>query len=240
MFKEKRIGKRILAILMMVTILLPYSSEVLAVALTQRATTANLETTTQHQSGEDDYLDFVPDDLISNYDYAPYSYQLANSGASGRTQIFKLRVKNDNSFENELYCVNAEKAFPSDGSATYTYTNVGDIKNSTSTAGASLVSTIGANNYASLVWLVDHMYLRKQQPEEKEAFIERAFADIIDDTVIPPVTPEYIASVLTDGDIEVVQQWAIWYFTNGNASDSGNTSGYSTDYYNTYIVGVNI
>lgn len=234
MLREKRLVKKILAMLLIVAILLPYSSEVLAVALTHEATTANFQTTTNHEGGEDE-SEFVTTN-IDNYDVVPYSYRISNSG--GSTQVFKLRVKSDNNFENELYCVNASKAFPSDDSVDYAYTNVGNMKLSTSDAGRSLVNTIGANNYASLVWLVDHMYLRKQQPGEKEDFIKKAFADVINPNAIPPVTAEYIASVLTSQDIEVVQQYAIWYFTNGNVGTNGaNNSGYNATYYNQYVKG---
>ena len=237
MLREKRIAKKILAMLMIVAILLPYSSEVLAAGLSQTAETANFQTTTNHPGGENDYLDFVSDTDITNYTYAPYSYRVSNSG--GTTQVFKLRVKDDNNFENELYCLNASKSFPSDDSVNYEYRNIGSIKTSTTGGGSRLVSTIGESNYAALVWLVNHMYLRTQVPEEKEEFIKTVFADIINESAIPPVTASYIGSLLTSDDIEVAQQYAIWYFTNGNASTSGNTSGYNTDYYNSYVVGPN-
>lgn len=240
MLREKRLVKKILAMLLIVAILMPYSSEVLAVALTQDATTANFQSIPNHEGGEDE-SEFVTTN-IDNYDVTPYSYRVLNSG--GSTQVFKLRVHGDNDYENELFCVNASKSFPSyeeDGDGNeilYSYTNVGDLKSTSSDAGRSLVNTIGSSNYASLVWLVDHMYLRKQQPSEKEEFIKTAFADVINPNAIPPVTAEYIASILTSEDIEVVEQYAIWYFTNGNVGTNGeNTSGYNAAYYNQYVKG---
>ncbi|MBR3697728.1 MAG: thioester domain-containing protein [Clostridia bacterium] len=219
MLKEKKILKKVIAMLLIITILLPYSTNVFAVALTHSDTEVKLETI-NHEGGDDE-SEFVTD-LIDNYDTNPYTYKVSNSEESGKTTVFKIRKEGDNDFEDALYCLNAEKAFPSNEAKNYT--NVGNLKNSTSVATRSLINNIGNNNYKSLIWLIDNMYLRKQQPKEKEQFIRKAFATQIDSNVIPPLTAEYIASVLTDDDIEVVQQWAIWYFTNAN------NDGYSSDY----------
>ena len=225
MLKKNGIVKKILAMLMIVSILMPYSSEVFAVALKQTDTSIKLETSIEHEGGDDE-SGFVPESLSSNYDSHPYTYKIANSGSEGKTTVFKIIKEGDTNFEDAIYCLNAEKAFPSEKSETYR--NIGDLKDSTSVAGTSIVNSIGASNYSALIWLVDNMYLRKQQPGEKENFIKTVFAAKIAENVIPPVTAEYIASVLTDDDIEVVQQWAIWYFTNGN------NSGYSEDYVRYY------
>lgn len=222
--RESKVVKKILAMLLIVAIILPYSSEVLAVALTHKDTTAMLETSIEHEGGEDSGL--LPEEYMDKYDYSPYSYQIANSGSEGRTTVFKIIKEGDVSFEDALYCLNAEKSFPSAGAKEYK--NIGDLKNETETATAGLINSIGAKNYKSLIWLIDNMYLRKQQPGEKMEFISKAFANEIAENVIPPVTAEYIASIITDDDIEVVQQWAIWYFTNGNKD------GYSPDYQKYY------
>lgn len=212
--RESKIVKKILAMLLIVAIILPYSTEILAVQLTHQDTTAMLETSIVHEGGEDSGL--IPEEHIANYDQAPYAYQIANSGAAGRTTVFKIIKEGDVDFEDALYCLNAEKSFPSAGAKEYK--NIGDLKKETETATAGLINSIGAKNYKALVWIINNMYLRKQQPAEKLDFIKKAFAQEIEEgkTTIPPVTAEYIASVITDDDIEVVQQWAIWYFTNGN------------------------
>ena len=227
MLKERRIVKKVLIMLLIVAMLLPYSSEVLAIALQQTDTTVMLETSIEHEGG-DEASNSIPDEYIDNYDYHQYSYQIANSGSSGRTTVFKIRKEGDNDFEDALVCLNAEKAFPSAGAKEYK--NIGDLKDEMGTAASSLINSIGVQNYQSLVWLVDNMYLRKAQPQEKLDFIRKAFANVISENTIPPVTAEYIASVITDDDIEVVQQWAIWYFTNGN--NNGYSEEYAEKYYN--------
>ena len=206
MLRERRIVKKILAMLLIMAMVLPYSAEVIAVALTQTDTTVMLETSIAHEGS--------------------YAYQIANSASDsdteGRTTVFKIRKEGDNDFEDALYCLNAEKAFPSEGAQEYK--NIGDLKDEMTTAGSSLINSIGTKNYQSLVWLIDNLYLPKAEPSEKLAFIEKVFATVISENTVPPTTAEYISSIITDDDIEVVQQWAIWYFTNGN------NDGYSEEY----------
>ena len=223
MLKEKRIVKKVLAMLMIVSILLPYTSEVFAAALAHTDTSVNLETLTNHEGGDDE-SEFVPKNLYGNYDTNPYTYKVANSGDGGKTTVFKIRKEGDNSFEDALYCLNAQKSFPS--ATSKSYSNKGDLTDTSISEVSAFKSNIGENNYKAILWLINNMYLRKQQPGEKEDYINKAFATQIAANVLPKETAEHIASILTDDDIEVVQQWAMWYFT--NRSDA--TGGYSSDY----------
>ena len=201
---------------------LEFEEEALTGKLTHEMQSAKIETAMEREGGDESSGTIDSD----KYDDSPYAYQVANSGGSGRKTVFKLIEENDYSYENALYCVNAEKSFPSANA--YDYKNMGDIKTETTTAAASLINSIGAKNYKSLIWLIDNMYLPKQQPDEKVEYIKKAFAGEIGKNVIPPVTVESIMETITDDDIEVVQQWALWYFTNGN------TDGLSADYLKYY------
>lgn len=198
------------------------AEEVLTGRLTHEMQSAKIETSIEHEGGDESSGTIDSD----NYDDKPYQYQVANSGSTGRTTVFKLMQEGDYDFEDALYCLNAEKSFPSAGAKEYK--NMGDLKQETATAGSSIINSIGARNYKSLIWLIDNMYLRKQQPSEKVEFIKKAFAEELNKNVIPPVTVEYIMETITDDDIEIAQQWAIWYFTNGN------TDGLSADYLKYY------
>lgn len=197
------------------------AEEALTGKLTHEMQSAKIETAMEREGGDESSGTIKSD----KYDTTPYAYQVANSGGTGRKTVFKLIQENDYSYEDAMYCVNAEKSFPS--AQAYDYKNMGDIKTETTTAAASLINSIGAKNYKSLIWLIDNMYLPKQQPSEKLDYIKKAFASEINKNVIPPVTAEYIMENLTDDDIEVVQQYAIWYFTNGNTD-------VSTDYLKYY------
>ena len=74
------------------------------------------------------------------------------------------------------------------------------------------------SKYNAVLWILDNMYLPKHTViEEREAMrdglLTSAFKEQIEDTTqTPPFTIEQIN--LTDDDIEVVQQLAIWHFTN--------------------------
>lgn len=72
-------------------------------------------------------------------------------------------------------------------------------------------------NYNAVLWILDNMYVpvsnANKNKDFKKQLYEEAFADAVQKANFN------INSVkLTDEDIEVVQQWAIWYFT--NSSDS--------------------
>ena len=111
-------------------------------------------------------------------------------------------------FEKPIYCVNPEVGFPNTDSATpdrmeYTYSF--NMKNLTGLA-QKYRDIIPADKYNSILWILDNMYLPKQTPEAarnatKQALYEAAGIN---------------RDLLTDNDIEVVQQFALWYYTSNN------------------------
>ena len=110
-----------------------------------------------------------------------------------------------------LYCLDGEKAFPGIKNNTQVgieYKNMANLKKDQD---ANVVSLgLSNENYKALIWLVDNMYLRKQTPELKDEFLSRAFKPLLKSGT----TLDEIKATITDDDIEVVQQWAIWNFTN--------------------------
>ena len=73
------------------------------------------------------------------------------------------------------------------------------------------------------MYLLNNIYAKKLNTNYKDTYLSEVFADTIEESqdTEPPTTLEYIKTVLTDDDIEVVQQWAIWYFTNSEKSLNG-------------------
>ena len=197
--------KKLLAALCIVTIILPYTSEVLAASLTHETEKALIETSRLHEGGEES-SGTLSGDYASEYDTNPYTYRIKD------TIIFKLMQSGDVNFEDAMYCLNAEKSFP--GQESLEYENKGDFKDATNSSVQAL--GLSTEDYKALVWLVNNIYLRKQNPEYKDEFLAKAFAEKIEEEKnnIPPTTVDLIKSRLTDDDIEVVQQWAMWYFTN--------------------------
>lgn len=72
-------------------------------------------------------------------------------------------------------------------------------------------------NYNAVLWILDNMYVPVSSASKNKDFKKQLFEDVFADA-IEKVNFNVNSVKLTDEDIEVVQQWAIWYFT--NSSDS--------------------
>ena len=191
----------------------PGISTVLAAVLTHEVTSAELEVIRIHKGGEESSKT-LNETQESLYDTTPYGYRV------GDTRIFKIITKGDAKAENTFYCLNAEKSFPGVSNGEYkveSFENVGDLKNSTNANVKALhlsTSYVDNNitwtaNYKSLMWLINNMYLANQTPEQKDDYLAKAFKNSNSDIAL-------VKALLTDDDIDIVQQYAIWYFTNGD------------------------
>lgn len=208
-----KLGKIAFVVICIITMIMPYGTTVLATALNHSEVSTNLETLKLREGGEES-SGTLTGSYASYYDENIYSY------AIGTTNVLKLIVSGDTKYENAFYCLNAKKSFP--GTTSLVYKNVGNLKDDTNVNVAAL--GLSAASYKSLIWLVNNMYLEKQAPEQKEEFLYKAFATEIENEEL---TLDLIKAFLTDDDIEVVQQWAMWYFTNGDLS---NISTYDVKY----------
>lgn len=211
---KKRILKVALALACIITLTMPYTTTVLAASLTHEDTTAELQISLVHEGGEE-ASGTLTDEQKEFYDESQYSYDV------GTTRVFKIIEKGDTDFSNAFYCLNAVKSFPgitSEGFNSLKYTNVGDFSDSTNLKVQSLhLSTTYAQskdawteNFKALNWLVNNMYLEKQAPMQKDAYLAKAFEDY------EAWDLDSVKALLTDDDIDVVQQYAIWYFTNND------------------------
>lgn len=218
---KKRVVKIAFVLACIMTLIMPYTSTVLAAALTSEDNTAELQVLVMHEGGEEASGTLI-DEQKQYYDESPYGYTI------GETRIYKIIAKADYEYQNMFYCLNANKSFPGVTSTGYNsleYTNVADLKDSTdSNVKALHLSTeysedpdTWTSNYKALIWLVDNMYLEKQTPEQKDDYLAKAFADYEDYTL------DVVKAFLTDDDIDVVQQYAMWYFTN-NDTDKYNVT----------------
>ena len=219
--KIKKIGKILLVWLCIVTLLLPFGAEVLAaVALTSETESTQLETIAYREGGPESSGTITSGD----YDENSYSYTI------GGTNVLKIVQANDFDYTDMLYCINAMGSFPTRGdvnSPSFTYNNVGDFTDVTDTEVKAWYDKVGMNEntYNALVYLLNNIYLMKQNTDYKTTFIQNAFAELLAEESIeegydPPLTVENIMTILTDDDIDVIQQWAIWYFTNGSNSEN--------------------
>ncbi len=213
MFKKK-VLKIAIVLACIITLTMPYTTTVLAASLSHEDTTAELQISLVREGGEE-ASGTLTDEQKEFYDESQYCYDV------GTTRVFKIIEKGDTEFTNAFYCLNAVKSFPgitSEGFNSLKYTNVGDFNDSTNLKVQSLhLSTsysqskdVWTENYKALNWLVNNMYLEKQAPMQKDAYLEKAFEDYEEWDL------ESVKALLTDDDIDVVQQYAIWYFTNND------------------------
>ena len=214
---KKKFLKIAFVMVCIITLIMPYTTTVLAAALTSNDVTADLQILTYRQGG-DEASGTLTDTQKQIYDTTPYGYKVGN------TRVFKIITKGDKEYSNMFYCLNAKKTFPGQsnpGQDFLTYTNVADFKDSTDSNVKSLhLSTSNSEdsakwtaNYKALIWLINNMYLNKQTPEQKDAYLAKAFEDYQDWDL------ETVKGLLTDDDIDVVQQYAIWYFTNNDSEE---------------------
>ena len=221
MLKE-RILKVVTAGACIATLILPHTSVVLAAALTNEknnnVNTVKLISSAYHEGGRES-SESLSDEGNRKYDSQQYKYTF---GGSTGTDILKIVREDDKTaagifeFSDAFYCLNGEKSFPTiNGAIEYNRTIADFFAENPSTLGLS------SENYNSLCWLLDNMYLRKQMTAEqratqKNAIIENAFADLLNANYEDRTTVDDIKAVITDDDIEAIQQWAIWYFANPN------------------------
>ena len=146
--------------------------------------------------------------------------KLRNGYAYKQSDKFVWKIGEYDSLEDEsadtsnlIYCIRAGAGFGSDEyiNTKKTYIEVGNLKAGNISTPYSSVLQSG-ENYNKLLWVLDNIYteIGANDATKREAYL----ASIIpqSDGSQPTIYGDY--TTLTDDDIDVVQQLAIWYFTN--------------------------
>ncbi len=207
----KKIMRALIVWLCVFILLMPFCSKALAVtALTESSTKATIESIPARQGG--------------------CSYKI------GDHDVLKVTQAGDASFLDVFYCVNAEKSLSLANSG-YNYRKVAnDFTNYSDTEVKSWANSLGVSeaHHRALVYLFNNIYLLNHK-EYKDEFLKKAFAKYIEEQgeTIPPTTIDTIKEKLTDDDIDVVQQWAVWYFTNSQEL-GGSTNQYRKAIYDSF------
>ena len=139
------------------------------------------------------------------------SYSSANSGETA-------------DFSKTIYCIKAGPGFGSSDMSTggvatkSTYNQRFNLKDLSSITSPYKDVLPTGTNYNKLMWVLDHLYLipATENTAEKNAFLKS-------------VIPDETYSGITSDEIDVIQQLAIWYFTNPTG-----TYHYSADEINLY------
>ena len=152
-----------------------------------------------------------------------YGYRINN----GNKRVWKVIVyENDGTtmnFDNTIYCLKAEKGFytATPNSFKQTYDKMVDFADK-----ASLVPTIFENDdyYYAATWILDHAYIpyyaKSGDSVEVQNQKTQQAAQDREDLLNASGMGDSLKQELTDDDIDVVQQMALWYFTNTKSDEN--------------------
>ena len=142
------------------------------------------------------------------YDKTGYAYTV------GDTYMYKIYETEDaGTYSNQLYCLSALSMMPGSSGEAIEYKSNGSIDevDGLTLSGYSKGSAEYTANYNAIKWLIKNMYNKQTDYSSRQNFIEKAFEGYDE------WEPDTIAALLTDDDIEIVQQYALWYFTDNNS-----------------------
>ena len=160
-----------------------------------------------------------------------YGYRINN----GNKKVWKVIVyENDGTtmnFDNTIYCLKAEKGFytATPNSFKQTYDKMVDFADK-----SNLVPAIFENDdyYYAATWILDHAYIpyyaKSGDSVEVQAQKTEQAAQDREDLLNASGMSDSLKQELTDDDIDVVQQMALWYFTNTKANENADI--YHVDY----------
>ena len=152
-----------------------------------------------------------------------YGYRINN----GNKRVWKVIVyENDGTtmnFDNTIYCLKAEKGFytATPNSFKQTYDKMVDFADK-----SNLVPTIFENDdyYYAATWILDHAYIpyyaKSGDSVEVQAQKTEQAAQDREDLLNAAGMSDSLKQELTDDDIDVVQQMALWYFTNTKSDEN--------------------
>ena len=155
------------------------------------------------------------------------AYEIQPNGEAKKIwKVVSYSSKDDTNinYSNAFYCLRAELGFGlSNGNQDVTkekrqYNVKHDMKTEKTTALEKLkkingMSNIDETTYNKILWLLDNMYIKGTEGAEEYKKQLLLTCDIISDSEEP--SDAYIQ----DEDIEVVQQLALWYFTNNDSNN---------------------
>ena len=162
---------------------------------------------------------------IPTYRYSGYSYNagLKSTSTTKEQHMWKIYEYNSNgqtikNQNNGIYCLKMGVGFGSEGGSNTQqrlYEVYADMKNPTE-SDKTIIDTYKAmlpatENYNSIVWILDHCYVpapTTSPTQEQIANAEISRRVLLENAGIPA------DSTINDDLIDIVQQIAIWYFTN--------------------------
>lgn len=220
MFKSKSI-KITFVWLCIITLLMPYISQVTAVEniIGDTAQTTQVGKITENTSQAE---------LISIFSRnGEKGYKVNAYG------ILKIINSKGTETEDNFYCLEPNKSFPE--GKTEIYNNIGDLENLSIEKIATYKNELGEEKYNSILWFAKNICMQESSDETINSYIETVFEELINyeyssgvqfgynDKIYDGTSSkvEYkdarvqtIRENLSEEDINVAQQLALWYITN--------------------------
>ena len=159
-----------------------------------------------------------------------YGYKFSSSNGLDHS-VWKI-YKTDNPRYETIYCIKGGPGFGSDDMfnakpTEVDYTRYFDMRNFDQIENTYKSKLPTGDNYNSLMWILDNIYvLEKTNASDDEKKLAAENKKMLLDAAKKYAKEQEIDDVkdedfdkLTDDDIDVVQQLAIWHFTNSDTSD---------------------
>ena len=198
MKKTKKILTLIISILMIMQVVLPTISQA-------------VETVKLNIQSERPYADDNGDGAIGND-----IYTLVRQAIQTVFKIGEQDADGNLSFNSAYYCLRGGLGFGSTEeivAAGVDYTKIADLSDKETVMNYfkdTIVYDISEANYNAICWIAENMYLPKSE------YAEEMKQDLL-------IAAGITNSELTDDDIEVVEQIALWYFTNYDENGGENS-----------------
>ena len=208
---------RILAVLIVMII----AMTVYAVTALTNVTPEVSLTAVNYQGGEDTSGFFEKDQnrAVFKNQYDKNSYYAYKSHNIMPRKITDINEK----YKNSLFCLDNTLEFPQGNGVVYQ--NIGDLRTVKSVNTNQGEKNLTDEQKNKLFWLFENMYLREESKEVKDLYKTELFkntfihtgGDANDSEKLELALRKYNVEV-TEDDLAVIEQWAIWYIINGDDS----------------------
>ena len=208
---------RILAVLIVMII----AMTVYAVTALTNVTPEVTLTAVNYQGGEETSGFFEKDQnrAVFKNQYDKNSYYAYKSHNIMPRKITDINEK----YKNSLFCLDNTLEFPQGNGIVYQ--NIGDLRTVKSVNTNQGEKNLTDEQKNKLFWLFENMYLREESKEVKESYKTELFkntfihtgGDANDSEKLELALRKYNVEV-TEDDLAVIEQWAIWYIINGDDS----------------------
>ena len=191
--------KKIIAMVCILAMILPISSEVLA-KITQADSAAG-------KTRKFGVTLLKESTLLNGSKYGNFGYNISGGASTKNTNVYRIYTENKD-YSSTILCLDKNKSFPE----TTEYKSLGTA-NATTLKQAK--SDIDAEKTEKIQWLINYAILPEDSEMLKNERLTQIFSSAIKTTDSNGATLDYIKSKITDDDLVFAAQYSLWMITNG-------------------------